>query len=139
MDKLALTCRVLYDQRVLEQRKEIEMLKMKYFFKDYTQDDMSSAMETLNLCNVRCTCSGCKKAGRLNYAKHEEDKEAVCTFIPWFDKVLHERGLVVLRVAQKDQEDTAGPYADEVNKKGGMYIDQFLFSDKDCHLLEFFF
>jgi hypothetical protein len=136
IDKLALTCRLLYDQRVLDQRKEIEMLKMKYFFRDYTQDVVNGARKVLNFGNVGCMCSGCKKAGRT--AIGEEDREAVCTFVPWFDKVLHERGLVVLRVAEKDQEDTAGPYADEVNKMRGTFIDQFLFSGKDCHLLEIY-
>jgi hypothetical protein len=33
IDKLALTCRLLYDERVLEQRKEIERLKVKLFFR----------------------------------------------------------------------------------------------------------
>jgi hypothetical protein len=136
IDKLALTCRLLYDQRVLEQRKEVEMLKMKLFFRDFTQKDLKNRMERLNFKNVCCKCSGCNQAGRFLFGN--AGKEAVCTFIPWFDNVLHERGLVVLRTDSEVQRYNAGPYADELGEKLDYFIDEFNFSDDDCHLIEIF-
>jgi hypothetical protein len=53
IDKLALTCRLLYDQRVLEKRKEIEMLEVKYFFRGYTCEILNEALKDLNWMNVR--------------------------------------------------------------------------------------
>ena len=139
MDKLALTCRLLYDQRVLEQRKEIEKLQMKHFFRDYTIQNVFKRMKDLNFWNVRCKCSGCKQTGRIFYQDElfgYEDKEAKCTFVPWFDTVLHERGLVVLHTDADVQEFNAGPYADELGEKLEYFIDEYDFTDDDCHLIE---
>jgi hypothetical protein len=47
IDKLALTCRILYDERVLEQRKEIEMLEVKYFFRGYTCEILNEALKDI--------------------------------------------------------------------------------------------
>ncbi len=135
IDKLALTSRLLYDQRVLEQRKEIEMLKVKLFFRDYTLDIMLEAIQRLNKENIRCKCSGCRRAGRISIFD-TEDKEAVCTFGPWFDNVLHERGLIVLRKDEWEEEDCDGLYADEYNKISDEFTGAFPFSDNDCHLVE---
>ncbi len=59
------------------------------------------------------------------------DEEAACTFGPWFDNVLHERGLVVLRKDEWNEINSNGP-DDNLS-------DQFRspdFSDDDCHLVE---
>jgi hypothetical protein len=111
IDKLALTCRVLYDQRVLEQRKEIEKLEVKYFFRGYTPKYMKHSMEYLNYSNIRCKCRGCYTAERI-IIDEEVDEEAACTFGPWFDNVLQERGLVVLRHQDHNFEYCEGPYDD---------------------------
>jgi hypothetical protein len=134
MDKLALTCRVLYDQRVLDQRKEIEMLKMKLFFRDYSVENLKYAMYMLNCQNTFCKCSGCTRAGRMHYSF--EDEEATCTFCPWFDNVLHERGFIVLRTDERDEQLTFGPYDEKRDKTHFDFNKVFSFSDKDCHLLE---
>ena len=130
IDKLALTCRLLYDQRVLEQRKEIEMLEVKYFFRGYTYDILKKGTRELNLNNIRCKCRGCKKAGRTRFGD-TVDVEAACTFGPWFDNVLHERGLVVLRKDGWDEIRSTGPYD---NLNDNFQIPHF--SDDDCHLVE---
>jgi hypothetical protein len=130
IDKLALTCRLLYDQRVLEQRKEIEMLEVKLFFKDYI--DLDKSLKELNFQNIRCKCKGCKSAGRISFFD-KVDIEAACTFGPWFDNVLHERGFVVLREDDWMDEWCEGPY-DNVNEN----FETAPFTDDDCHLVERF-
>ena len=135
IDKLALTSRLLYDERVLEQRKEIELLKVKLFFRDYTHAFLLQAMRQLNYANIKCKCSGCRKAQRT-YPVETEDTEAVCTFGPWFDSVLHGRGLVVLRKDKWEEEDCDGPYEDENDKISEEFTGAFFFSHGDCHLVE---
>ena len=135
IDKLALTCRLLYDQRLLELRREIEIIKVKLFFRDYTHTFLLQAMRQLNHANIKCKCSGCKKARRI-YTFETEDKEAACTFVPWFENVLHERGLVVLRKDEWEEEDCDGPYDDENDKISEEFTGAYFFSDSDCHLVE---
>jgi hypothetical protein len=139
IDKLALTCRLLYDERVLEQRKEIEKqrkeiekLKLKFFFRDYTPAIMRNAMKNMNLWNLRCKCRDCKKTGRIGDGVRV-DREAACTFVPWLDYVLHERGLVVLRndVHVHFISYSDGPYD---NFDDDFDIPDFTFDD--CHLVE---
>ena len=135
IDKLALTCRLLYDQRLLEQRKEIEMLKVKLFFRDYTKENLLEATKTLNHKNIRCKCSGCQRAGRI-LCFDTEDNGATCTFGPWLDKILHERGLVVLRKDDWEEEMCDGLYEDEYGKISDRFTGVFDFSYNDCHLVE---
>ena len=55
IDKLALTSRLLYDERVIEQRKEIERLKVKLFFRDYTQQSIGGGTAQYNWDRTRRT------------------------------------------------------------------------------------
>jgi hypothetical protein len=138
IDKVALTCRLLYDERVLEQRKEIEKqrkkierLELQIFFRDYTPDYMKKAMKRMNLWNVRCKCRDCKKTGRIG-AGDRVDREAACRFGPWLDYVLHERGFVVLRKDEVHFDDikySCGPYHK-------IHFDIPDFTHDDCHLVE---
>jgi hypothetical protein len=132
IDKLALTCRLLYDERVLEQRKEIEKLELKYFFRDYTPDYMKKAMKQMNLCNVRCKCRDCKKTGRIG-VRDRVDREAACTFVPFLDYVLHARGLVVLR---NDVHITSIPYSNGPYDNLNYRFEIPDFTCDDCHLVE---
>ena len=116
-------------------RKEIEMLKVKLFFRDYTHEKILEATKSLNYANIRCKCSGCKRAGRL-YNFDTEDKEAACTFGPWFDNILRERGLVILRKYEWEEEECEGLYEDEYEKISDRFTGAFEFSDNDCHLVE---
>jgi hypothetical protein len=134
IDKLALTCRLLYDQRVLEQRREIETLKLKLFFRDYTHRNLKQAMLNLNRRNTECRCSSCNKAGRM-CPTASEDEETTCTFCPWFDGILQEHGLVVLRKEYWEEEFCEGPYEDEQEKISGIeFTGAYFFTDDDCHL-----
>ena len=104
IDKLALTCRVLYDQRVLEQRKEIEMLEVKYLFKRYTSYNLDHALYKLNRMHTRCKCRGCKLTKRFYAitADEEADEEAAA---PEFDDThLHEAQLEAHAVADRRAE-----------------------------------
>jgi hypothetical protein len=92
-------------------------------------------MQRLNQENVKCKCNGCVIKLRCPYVSRDE-QDAECTFGPWFDNVLLERGLVVLRKAKLDAEQCFGPYNDD-----SLYICQpitwgFRFIDIDCHLVE---
>ena len=131
IDKLALTCRILYDERVLEQRKEIEKLQVQLFFKDYTGTNCQEVLKLLNM-HVNCKCNHCKRAGRFHF-DDTVDEEAACTFGPWLDNVLHERGLVVLRQDRK-YEHCDGPFDQHF-----LYLEYehtVPFIDADCHLVE---
>jgi hypothetical protein len=135
IDKLALTCRLLYDERVLEQRKEIEMLKVKLFLRDYTSSNMHSILRDLNQKNTKCVCRYCGNARRTVF--ETVDREAECTFSPWLDKVLKERGLLVLRQTKHPaggRDYDIGPYVDDENLSQFAYT--FNFSNEDCHLVE---
>jgi hypothetical protein len=135
IDKLALTSRLLYDQRVLEQRKEIEMLKVKLFFRDYTTDYLDKAMKRLNCLHTRCTCSGCKKTGRM-FIGDTEDKYAECTFGPWLDNVLEEHGLVTLHMQDCEDINFTGLYNDDFGTKREDFVLKYDFCDEDFHLVE---
>jgi len=106
------------------------MLEVKYFFKDYTSDNMKNAMKQLNQKNIRCKCRGCNVSGRISYPD-KVDNDAACTFGPWFDNVLHERGLVVLREDDFIDEWSHGLYE---NCNANFKIPHF--TDDDCHLVE---
>ena len=135
IDKLALTSRLLYDERVIEQRKEIERLKVKLFFRDYTTDYLEKAMKHLNCLHTRCTCSGCKKTGRM-FIGDTEDKYAACTFGPWLDNVLKERGLVTLHMQDCEDINFTGLYDDEIGTKRENFVDKYDFCYEDFHLVE---
>ena len=120
IDKLALTCRLLYDERLLEQRKEIEKLEVKLFFKKFTNGYLARAKRRLNW-TIRCKCRGCNAEKRITYPDLV-DYRVACTFGPWLDNVLHERGFVVL---QRD----AWLYSEE-------QFENVPFVDDDCHVVE---
>ncbi len=69
MDKVALTCKLLLDERVLEQRREIELMKVQLFLKDYHNGVFGQAMRHANEQCVKCNCSGCKATGRAKYIR----------------------------------------------------------------------
>ena len=106
------------------------MLEVKYFFKGYTFNFMIEALSTLNTKNVRCKCRGCTLLKRIHYLD-TEDPEAACTFGPWFDNILHERGLFVLHT----DLDAGG------NGSYGLYnqgekTEIPCLSNEDCHLVD---
>ncbi len=57
-----------------------------------------------------------------------------CTFGQWFDKVLHERGLVVLRKDEWEEEECDGQYEDEYGKISNEFANAFYFSYNDSNL-----
>ena len=92
-------------------------------------------MEYLNYSNIRCKCRGCYTAERI-IIDEEVDEEAACTFGPWFDNVLQERGLVVLRHQDHNFEYCEGPY-DDLDRRFDFPNFVFDFNDDiDCHLFE---
>jgi hypothetical protein len=119
IDKLALTCRLLYDQRVLEQRKEIEKLEVKLLLKNFTRGQLKKVMADLNSQNIRCKCLGCQSAGRFYNPDRLDMTESVCTFGPWFDNFLQECGFGV-----------------HCYEKGQKTFEMIPFTDDDCHMVD---
>ncbi len=70
------------------------------------------------------------------FPSEEEDTEATCTFCPWFDNILQERGLTVLHKEHWEEEFCEGPYEDEYDKISEDFTGAFFFSDNDCHLVD---
>ena len=145
IDKLAVTSRLLYDVRVLEQRREIEQLKMKLLFRDYRPEVMKNLVKDYNYWNTKCKCTGCEQAGRTHaFAEGHGIESAKCLFGPWFDEHLKKEGLVCLRqyscVEEYDDNGNSlhclGLYADDEDITCNEFAFNFAFSEEDCHLVE---
>ena len=145
LDKLALTSRLLYDARVLEQRREIEQLKLKLFFRDYRSIVMKQIVCNYNYWNVKCKCSGCKATERSErFIQGRDTEHATCLFGQWFDELLEKEGFVCLRMYRcdviRDSENNIIPfpglYAGDEDMNCRDFARNYEFSDADCHLVE---
>ena len=66
IDKLAICSKILYDKRLLEQRQEIEALKLRVFWLENGEGRMREAMNTFNLNITKCGCLACTVSGRCD-------------------------------------------------------------------------
>lgn len=95
IDNLALSSKVLYDDRVLNQRKEIESLKLHIFWLENGIRAFKSAMCEFNYTKTKCACITCMTSGRCS-----EDDEFIsgkgtfnCSFQKPFEELLNQYGL----------------------------------------------
>ena len=95
IDKLAMVSRVLFEQRIIDQRKEIEELKVCLFWRDHNLDQLIDGMKLANKYHIRCTCNGCKRAGRTFELRPEDIEHYDCIFCPWFEEQIAKCGMVV--------------------------------------------
>ena len=103
IDKLALVARILYDERIIEQRQEIEFLRLKLFWKDHDERSFKRYMAAANNINSLCMCTCCMLRGRT-HAMEEGDAPNPghdgCLFAPWFEEQMLSCGLVSERMTQ---------------------------------------
>jgi hypothetical protein len=134
IDKVALTCKLLLDARVLEQRREIELMRVKLFWRDYRDEDFKRFMAVQNSENTKCKCIGCVKTGRTALLFGDTHQaEIVCTFGPWLDAHMLEFGFSCTRHNMPDLDSvySFGPF-DECNN----FTWKYSFVNTDCHFLE---
>lgn len=108
LERLGSVTRLFMDQRVLEQRREIEKLreenqglKLQLFWRDHEISALESLMLDLNMSRVsspQCDCTGCCMAGRfpLPPRKLYAAAEETCTFKAFFEDKLQELGITFL-------------------------------------------
>ncbi len=94
---------------------------------------MYHILRRLNEMNTKCTCKGCYKAERF-FSTGTRGEEVECTFSPWLDNVLKERGFVVLRETSHPRDGSIDVTDDTPFRQ--QFAQEFNFSDKDCHLVE---
>jgi hypothetical protein len=109
-DKLATVSKVLMDQRVLEQRKEIEMLReenkrlqLQLFWRDHEVSVMESLMMDLNTNTVGCKCNNCRITGRFPAARLCDNPHVECRFNALFEGKLVELGLTFHHVQNEEE------------------------------------
>jgi hypothetical protein len=104
IDKLSVVSQLLYDERIIEQRQEIERLRLQLFWKDHDMKRLTELMAIANGNHTKCACDVCGLKGRI---KHVEPESAVrgekCLFGPWFNAQLVECGLVAVGSTRFDQ------------------------------------
>jgi hypothetical protein len=108
-DKLAAVSKVLMDQRVLEQRREIEMLReennrlqLQLFWRDHEVSVLESLMMDVNAATVGCGCNNCRITGRYPAALLFDNPQAECSFNALFEGKLRELGMTFYQVQRKD-------------------------------------
>lgn len=74
---------------------ENEALKLKLFWKEHGQAELSAAMRLANFVEGGCSCLACAVSGRHNRENGEIDGEKPCTFKPWFEQMLREHDMSI--------------------------------------------
>ena len=113
VDRLALVCKVLLDQRFLELKRENERLTLSLFWVDHSINTLRRLMCRANnrAGGPRCRCGCCVSAKRYypnildGYDDEPDDQE--CKFGPWFEKIVQEHGL---SFASGEKDDDLGPW-----------------------------
>ena len=98
IDRLALICRLLLDQRVVALRLENEDLRLRLFWLVHTRGRLEALMRSCNLHlpdGPLCGCRSCRRTGRTLPGYELSDEHGPCRFAPWMDAIVAECGLVV--------------------------------------------
>ena len=96
IETLARASKVLFDQRLVDQRKEIEaltkendMLRLELFWKDHDMTNLKNAMALANANHTKCLCSGCVLTKRDAHVDPDEGVHtSTCVFTPWFEELI---------------------------------------------------
>jgi uncharacterized small protein (DUF1192 family) len=97
IDKLALVSTFLFEKRIVDQRKEIERLRLELFWKDHSMACFTEAMGVANARVTACICETC--AGICRDFDVDRDKAVhttECKFARWFDETLVECDLLAV-------------------------------------------
>jgi hypothetical protein len=99
VERLAVVCKVLFDTRLLELKRENEALKLKLFWKEHNPSILKSYMSAANNADggPKCCCLACVVTGRYEMDVGELPEKKPCTFKPWFEHMLqdHEMSIAV--------------------------------------------
>ena len=137
VDRLAVVCRILLDERVCTLRKEVEKLQLELFWKDHDVEALNRAMAYANDGQwVVCECYACLRV-RLYWPDDSwiEDKvQAVqqrfpppassCTFKPRFDACIAKHGLTAMYMNGGEFYQSCMTHRNEAG-----------FHDVDCHFI----
>jgi hypothetical protein len=106
VERLAMVCKVLFDVRLLELRREHEALKqqsdalrLKVFWLHHDDLKLKQHLAWANDSDAgpQCCCDGCYTNGRFDFCDPDSPKPvmmyAVCKFIPWFETQIMPFGL----------------------------------------------
>jgi hypothetical protein len=106
VDKVSTCCKILFDRRILEQRREIERLKLENFWLKHGKRALHAAMQNYNHEVTKCACAICCVSGRFD-CDEDDTPESVdedgyhgymtfdCKFIPEFNRLLSKHQLIV--------------------------------------------
>jgi hypothetical protein len=132
VDRLALVCKVLLDQRFLELKRENERLILSLFWVDHSINTLKKLMCRANnrAGGPRCRCRCCTRTKRyypnILDGYDDEGEDEACKFGPWFEKIVHEHGL---SFAPSGRDDNPEPW----------FLDResYPMADADVHFLLF--
>ena len=145
IDRLACISRVLMDQRVLDQRKEIEQLQeenrrlhLQLFWKDHELSSLESLMMDLNIAtpwSSHCDCYGCCVAGRypanpIILPPNRMELEPPCQFGLMFEAKLNELGMTFHAKDLKPGESMRDPKVlriETCDPRNGVYDEDYHF------------
>jgi hypothetical protein len=137
-DKLATVSKVLMDQRVLEQRKEIEILRdenrrlqLQLFWRDHEVSVLESLMMDLNAATVGCGCNNCRTSGRFPAACLYDNPQVECRFDALFEGKVTELGLTFHHHVQNEEEWILDPKFTMVKECDPLHM----MYDDDFHLV----
>lgn len=95
-DRLALVCKIVLDQQVLNLRREVEELKLQLFWKDHDVRALAAKMRQANQNGPRCACDACACMRYHLFPGHMFPTPYMledCAFAPWFESLLSQFGL----------------------------------------------
>lgn len=95
VERLTLVSKILFDTRLLELKRENEALRLKMFWKEYSNKELDVAMAVANETDggPQCSCLACIVSGR--YVTRDLPEKKPCTFKPWFEQVLREHDMSI--------------------------------------------
>ena len=138
IDKLALTCKVLMDERVLELRKEVEGLKLSLYWERHSIYVFEKAMTWCNSNeDISCECESCIRTKidfpsihSLFFEQGLERFDGDCKFQDYFLCLMEKLG-----ISFHSWDKSARAYLNNENPSvtSGEY--PIVFYDSDCHLI----
>ena len=119
IERLSIVCKVLFDSRLLELRREsealkleqkrtidaakleqkraIDKLKLKVFWLQHDDLKLQQHLAWANDCDdgPKCCCAGCYWNGRFDYTDPQKHivPDVNCTFMPWFENEVVDFGM----------------------------------------------
>ena len=104
IDKLALVSRVLFEQRIIEQRNEIEALRLESFWRDFKRSKFMKRMSLANVIHKKCACSRCEGLNLTDLIiPGEAVHPAECILCPWMEEQIIKCGMVAVSKTGDDE------------------------------------